>query len=55
MISETKFRIKQYNQISNNIHWGEAFSRNVHREGILEPFIPIQRTKDDKLIFQELV
>ena len=51
MIGETKFGVKQYNQITNNISWGEAVSQNVHREGIFEPFILIHRTKDYKLTF----
>ena len=51
MIGETKFRIKHYTQILNNIRWGEAVSHNVHREGIFEPFILIHRTKDYKLSF----
>ena len=50
MIGETKFRFKQYTQIMNNIRWGEAFSQNVHREGIFEPFILTHGTNDYKLL-----
>ena len=51
MISGTKFRVEQYTQISNSIHLGETVSKNVHKEGIFEPFIYIHRTKGYKLCF----
>ena len=56
MISETKFSIKQYTQILNNIRWGEAISQNVHTERIFESFISIHTTREYKLsFFQNLI
>ena len=49
MIGETKFTVKQYTQITNNIRLGEAVSQSVNREGLFESFILIGRTKDYKL------
>ena len=56
MIGETKFRVKHYTQIMNNICWGEAVTQNVQwKESLSHLYLSIEPKIINSGFFRDLI